>query len=212
MTNDDPFTLERAWAQLGDLIAMMLTLFGAPAAIAARLILGRDARKHILQWLAPLEAAARRLLLIEALQHPAPNAPAPFFPRGRLASAYADTPAPDLPPDEKDWRVRFNIGLAAAPAKRVAIETDEHSVFFATPRSAPISLNAAPLARRFEALRRLISDRDALVAALARRAHQAPERAARRFAPYRRAARPVQALLSDIQQETDRALVALNSS
>ncbi|MEJ0024202.1 MAG: hypothetical protein WDN76_12915 [Alphaproteobacteria bacterium] len=77
MEDEEPFTLEAAWADLQHGVAVMLAAFGCALAIAERLILPRKARIDILQWLAPLEATGRRLVLLEALKLPAPNQPAP---------------------------------------------------------------------------------------------------------------------------------------
>ena len=77
MEDDEPFDLETAWAGLQHAIGMLLAVVGGCAlAVAERMILTRAARTEILQWLAPLEAFARRLLVVEALNLPAPNQPA----------------------------------------------------------------------------------------------------------------------------------------
>jgi hypothetical protein len=168
-------------------------------------MLPRAARIQILQWLAPLEAQARRLLVLEALKLPAPNQPPPFIPKGKLANAYADKPAPDLPADETQWRVRFHVwsGGAAKPGRAPGIPNA---------RSYPVSYNALPLARRIEALRRVFDQRDLYAARLAVRLHHAPAQARKAFAPYRHRATAVQTLLRQTQDQVDLALAALNSS
>jgi hypothetical protein len=71
---DAPTSREDAWAHLFDIIAMVIALFGTPAAIAAQRLLRRATRIEIPHWLAPLEALARRLLLLEAAELPPRNA------------------------------------------------------------------------------------------------------------------------------------------
>ncbi len=207
MEERQPFDLEAKWADLQHAIVMMLASIGGCAlAVAERLILPRAARKEILQWLAPIEAVARRLLVIEALNLPPPNQPAPFVPKGKLASAYADKPEADLPEDETKWNVRFHVWTAgAAPARARAAGMP-------AVRSYPIQYNALPLARRIEALRRVFSQRALYVQRLAKSLRAAPARARKAFAPYRHRATAVLTLTRETQAEVDRLLDALNSS
>ncbi len=206
MEDEDSFDIEIARSGLQHAIARMLGAFGGAAAIAASLILPRATRVHILQWLAPIEALARRLLLIEAMALPAPNQPAPFIPRGKLANAYADRPAADLPDESENWRVRFNIGIASAPARTEKVGVAP------TATSHAIEFNALPLARRIEAVRRLFEKRALYARRLALRLHRAPTRARKAFAPYRHRATAVQTLMRRTQREADLALARLNTS
>jgi hypothetical protein len=206
MEQEEPFDIEIAWSALQHAIAMMLGAFGGAAAIAASLILPRATRIQILQWLGPIEALARRLLLIEAMSLPAPNQPAPFIPRGKLANAYADKSIADLPDETETWRVRFNIGIASAPTKMEKVGVTPAAV------SHPIQFNALALARRMEAVRRLFEQRALYAQRLAVRIHRAPARARKAFAPYRHRATAVQTLLSRTQQEANLALARLNTS
>ncbi len=184
---------------------MLASIGGCALAVAERLILTRAARIEILQWLAPLEAEARRLLVLEALKLPAPNQPPPFVPKGKLATAYADKPAHDLPEDETQWRVRFHVwsGGGARQGRTSGVQTT---------RTYPVTFNALSLASRIAALRRVFDQREISAARLASRLHHAPERARKAFAPYRHKATAVQTLLRRTQQEVDLALAALNSS
>ncbi|MEJ0023001.1 MAG: hypothetical protein WDN76_05860 [Alphaproteobacteria bacterium] len=205
--DDEPFDIAFSWADLQHAIAMMLAALGGCAlAVAERLILTRKARIEILQWLAPIEAVARRLLLLEALKLPPPNEPPPFMPRGKLASAYADKPEAELSGDAGQWRVRFNIGIASAPPK-----TASGGAMQAL-RSHPIQFNAIALARRIEAVRRLFDQREMYARRLALRVHRAPARARKAFAPYRHRATAVQTLLRETQQQVDLAFDRLNTS
>jgi hypothetical protein len=175
------------------------------AAVAERLILTRAGRIEILQWLAQIEAAARRLILLEALNLPPPNAPPPFVPQAKLATTYADKPQPGLPEDPAQWNVRFHVWSAANTPAR-------NTVGVQAARTDLIQHNAIPLARRMEALRRLFDQREAYAQRLALRVHHARARALKVFAPYRHRATAVQTLLRQVQGQVDLALGALNSS
>lgn len=152
---EEPFTLSAAWEQVKVLLDYVYALFGAPGAIAAQLYLRAANRLQILQWLAPLEALARRLLAIEALSLPPPNMSPP---RGRLRDRPVAGALKDRPPqpcDEADpetWRVVFNLWPGARSGARSHVlsgdVTQPHG-------DAPLLGNALPLARRIEALRRL---------------------------------------------------------
>lgn len=166
--NDDepPFTLPAAWKQVRVLLGYMAALFGAPGALAARLFLRAATRFEILQWLAPLEALARRLLVIEVLGLPPPNAPAP---RTRLRDARVASRLTDNAPgfdeaDPESWRVVFNLWPGARVGRRKLPSAQIVEAHDEPPR---MLRNALPLARRIEALRRLAEH---------------PERALRRMA------------------------------
>jgi hypothetical protein len=207
MEDDEPFSIEEAWAGLQDAIsALLVTAGGCAAALADCLMLPRAMRMQILQWLAPAEALARRLILLEALNLPASNQPAPFVPKGRLANAYADRPAAELPADVSEWRVRFHVWSPNTPPRKAKISAQQ------AVRSHPIQYNAIPLARRVEALRRVYDQRALYARRLAQRLHHAPARARKAFGPYRYRATAVLTLMRRTQTEVDRALVALNSS
>ena len=91
--NREEFSLQETWAHVGELYAWIVSLFGAPAAIAARLMLMRKERRDLLAWLGPVEALARRLLLLKALTLPTPNEAPRAGVSGRLAIAFKDRPA-----------------------------------------------------------------------------------------------------------------------
>jgi hypothetical protein len=163
---EEPFTLLAAWEQVKVLLGFITALFGAPGALAAQLYLRAATRLEILQWLAPLEALARRLLAIEALALPPPNMPPP---RTRLRDAPVDGALrePALPAaaaaDPETWRVVFNLW----PGARAGAHTPARAHTAAPEGDPPLLRNALSLARRIEALRRLA---------------EAPEHALRRMA------------------------------
>ncbi|MGE3303356.1 MAG: hypothetical protein AB7M12_09605 [Hyphomonadaceae bacterium] len=192
-----PFDLEDAWAALAEVTSWIAALFGLPAAIAQRFALTRRSRAAILAWLAPAEALARRLLCIEAASLPAPNAPAPFAPKGRLANALRDAPARELDEDSARWRVAFSLGFGSPAFDRPSEPPGS---------SRPFVPNAAALARRLEALLRVPQDRVRLVRRLAQRLHAASARAVRAFTPYRHRAPACASTLAAAQTACDAAL------
>ena len=195
----EPFSLDAAWAQLGELVSWLVSLFGKPVEIALRWGLVKRSRQEILDWLAPVEALARRLLLIEAAQTQPPNFIPKATPRDAVASARRDAPQADLDAESATWRVVFHLGaLARGRAKpSTGPMTD-----------LPLRPNAWPLAKRLEALLRLTQDRAGVLARLARRmaAH-----AAEFAAPYKRyphAGGPCASALAEASGELDRVLAA----
>ncbi len=179
------------------MIAMVIALFGAPAAIAAMRILRRATRIEILHWLAPLEALARRLLLLEAAELPPRNAPpARFVASGRIANALRDTPAPSEDPAQ--WRVRFSLwphGAQRRSAREARIGQPAHS----------IKETALALAKRLEALSRLLQNRKAYVQRMASLLAARRDTAFTAFAPFRFPG-PVATLLAETQAQVETAL------
>lgn len=198
MEDEAPFSLSSAWAHLGDLIAMMIALFGAPASIAARLLLLRANRQDILRWLAPLEALARRLLVLEAAQLAPRNDAACPYPAARIASLMRDAPTTPMSENSAEWRVIFNVWPVA---RRIGARTSTSMRNAHAP-----SFNAVALAKRIEALSRLAQDRAACIARMARRLAQHRESAAHAFAPYRPPAGPVHTMLLQTQAQVEAAL------
>jgi hypothetical protein len=195
-----PFVLADAFASLKDAVCWIINLWGAPEAIAAQKFLRRETRQHILQWLAPIEALARRVLLIAALEAPPANAAptAAFLPPVR--SALRDTPpAPDLSDDPTEWRTIFKVWPYA---RRVSAPARCEGVGLERTRGC----DAYPLAKRLEALIRLARDPASCIARLARRLALARRQAPRAFAPYRHRGGPVQTLLREAQAAVDAAL------
>jgi hypothetical protein len=211
MSDDEPpATLERFWDDLRYAVGMILALFGAPEAIAARRMLVRRTRQDILAWLAPIEAMARRILLLAALEAPACNAaaPTPSY-RVPVLSAMRDTPFRELSDNPADWRVLFsdwpgdaNCGAGAPARKRTAGEGAG-----ASKDRRFADYTAYPLARRLEALIRLARDPGAAITRMARKIAQRRAHLARAFAPYRHRSLPVQTILARVQAQVDAALV-----
>lgn len=206
---EEPFTLNAAWEQVKVLLGFMAALFGTPGALAAQMYLRATSRLEILQWLAPLEALARRLLAIEALSRPPPNMPAPAV---RLRDApvagalkEAPAPAPD-PADPETWRVVFNLWPGARAGARFSPRAD----LAEAPSEPPLLRNALPLARRIEALRRLAEAPDRALRRMAALLAARRAEAAKRFAPYaarkRLRACPAASLLESAQTHLAAAL------
>jgi hypothetical protein len=208
--NREPFNLDDAWAWAQDLCATIAVLFGAPATIAARLLLRRKWRHDMLAWLGPLEALVRRLLLLKALDGPAPNcAPAPPARKANLVIAFTDRQQPDLPEDAAQWRVRFAVWpYGHMRSQSTAPKIDAR-------RGGGIHFNAVPLARRLEALRRVLDNPDAALARLVRLLAQdranGRDSAPAAFRPYRPPGGPVVTILTATQGEVELKL-ALNTS
>jgi hypothetical protein len=214
MQTHEPFSLTSAWDHLRGLIAGFVRVFYEPSLLAAlRLVLPKT-RFEFLQFLAPLEAAARRLLLLEALAHPKPNAdvarapqrdkPVPSLLADRAGSPFS---APELPEDSRQWRVVFNLwpGRYAGRAGRTF-----DPMLARGPRFRDENVSA--IARRLEALIRLAENRKHAVARMARllvwRAGEARERFARYAPGPRPRAWPAQSLIDDLCAELSRAFDA----
>jgi hypothetical protein len=201
-----PFSLSDTWNHVGELYAWIISVFGDAEAIAAQLMLTRARRRDLLAWLGPVEALARRLLLLKALTLPPPNQPAPHAATGRLAIAFTDAPEPSPEESPERWRVIFRVMPNAACPRRAA------DTAFANERSQDkraTSFNAFALARRIEALRRVLENPKPALARLARALATRRSAIVRAFAPYR--PRPLCA--AEALAETQGALdLALNSS
>jgi hypothetical protein len=211
--DDEPFTLDAAWENLRYLAQFLFRLFATPAELAAQMLLRKAKRVEILQWLAPLEAAARRLILLEALALPKPNASAPPSPCGFIGNTFADRPPPDFPENAEAWRVHFHVFRASPPSPAPQEKRTQNTNEMA---GGGIRYDAIALARRIEALRRVLENRAAAVRHLAARVLGGPRevkaRAARCFAPYRYKPGAARSLLPALQREVDVALARLNSS
>ena len=176
--------------------------------LAAQLFLRAQTRFQILQWLAPLEALARRLLVIEALALPPPNARPPRAPvrDTRIVSALADASPAEEAGDPETWRVVFNLwpGAKAGGRRRADVELRDAQ------GEARMLRNALPLARRIEALRRLAENPEQalrrMAALLAARRGQVAERFSA-YAPRNRLrACPAARLLAGAQAQLAAAL------
>lgn len=159
------------------MFARALAAVGAPAAIAAA-ALSRETRRRIIGWLSPLETIVRRLLLAEAAELRRRKAPplaswsARLPPRtaqackpdkrGGAARSKLDISAPET------WRVAFSFSLPRDPhavpesrAPRIRLLGAAHAAM--TPpkpeRAGPQRADTPfSLARRLEALRRVLDD------------------------------------------------------
>jgi hypothetical protein len=190
------FDLQDAWAQVGELYGYIVALFGAPFAIAERLLLMRQTRRDLLSWLGPVEAWARRLLLLKALAMPRPNdaPPKPFD--GRLLVAFTDRPPEAVHPESAKWRVRFCV--MPYGVLRGKLHQDSAAGPAADRRCAD-EFNAVPLARRLEALRRVLENPAPAVARLCRLLAAHRDAVEYAFQPYRPRATCVKSALDEAQ-------------
>jgi hypothetical protein len=200
----EPFNIQDAWQGVGELYRWITSLFGAPFALAERLLLLKETRRDILAWLGPVEALARRLLLLKALSLPAPNylPPKPFA--GRLLIAFTDRPLQAINPESEKWRVCFSVMPHGVLRRKRGAQIGA----YADPRS-PDDFNAFPLARRLEALRRVLENPAPAVARLCRLLAARRDAVSYAFRPYRPRATCAQYALADVQRALD---LALNTS
>lgn len=200
MTDDTPpFTLQRAWEDLRFAVNWLLSACGLPAEIAARRLMFPSTRQEILTWLAPVEAMARRVLLLAALKAPH-NLPVRTITRDApVRSAMRDAVYREPSDNPADWCVLFSDWPQEVRQPKRYDPRD-----MAVPRAT--QNNAYPLARRVEALIRLCRDPGAAIQRMARKI--ALRRGELRFAfkPFRHDGGPVQTLLNDVQAHVDAAL------
>ena len=199
----EQFSLQDAWQYVGELYGSIVALFGAPFEIAVQLLLRREQRREILAWLGPVEALARRLLLLKALTMPTPNDAPPKVSPGNLVVAFTDRPIEDIDPASEKWRVRFCAMPRGVLRRKHSQEPSSDQ------RGGGINFNALPLARRLEALRRVLENPQPALARLCRLLATHREAVESAFRPYRPRATCVQAVLNEAQREID---LALNTS
>jgi hypothetical protein len=200
----EPFDHQNAWDHVSEMYRYIVALFGAPFALAERFILMKKDRRDLLAWLGPVEALARRLLLLKALALPAPNylAPKPFA--GRLLIAFTDRPLQAIHPESESWRVCFSVMPYGVLRRKRGAERVAH-----TDRRSADEFNAVPLARRVEALRRVLENPAPAIARLARLLAARRDAVVYAFGPYRPRATCAQTALADAQRALD---LALNTS
>jgi hypothetical protein len=201
----EPFDLQAAWSHVATLCGWILNLLN-PADIGERVSLLRDKRRELLAWLGPAEALARRVLLLKALSLPKANLPpAPPPALGRLAMAFTDRQAWALDEDAQKWRVQFRV----LPSLSLGRAGPAQETEFADRRGGGITYNAYPLARRIEALRRLLDNPEPAVKRLARLLATRRADIVAVFGPYRPPGGPAATALSETQNALD---LALNTS
>jgi hypothetical protein len=205
--NDDtpPFTLQRAWEDLKYAVGLILSACGLPGEIAARRMLLNRTRQEILVWLAPVEALARRILLLAALKEPTPNPPERPRRGTAIASAMRDTPPPDLSDNPADWRAVFSewppgVGFPRKQSAEPGMPAGKRMTDY----------NAYPLARRIEALVRLARDPSAAIKRMAKKIAERRAWLCFAFGAFRHHPTAIDTLLRQTQAQVDWAL--LNTS
>jgi hypothetical protein len=171
----DTFSPDAAWAYLRTLLDAIFSLFARPLELAFAGVMERTMQRDILAWLRGMEAAARRLLLLEAPQL-APIASAPRATPVTLARIISE-PAPrppaidwETPPEH--WRVAFRC---TPPRPRAYFPRKRN-------KPTPVSrrfVSSFGLAARLEALRRVIENPAPFARRLALRLARAPALIAR---------------------------------
>jgi hypothetical protein len=173
--NNDPHS--ELWAVLRHFFGCAQRDIGAPTDIARIALIGPEARKLILDWLAPLEALLRRLLFLNAVAIELPNAQHPNPAKLKAPKSNAQRPRPSIARDAENpasWPAHFRLAPPSAhrPAPRGAQKP--------APREAHFGAGLYtgwPLALRFEALRRAMENPDALTLRLARLLRARPQTA-----------------------------------
>lgn len=153
------FDLASAWGAARRMLARALALTGAASAFAKRAVLAARERRAILAWLTNAEALARKLILIEVRQIQARDVTAPAPSIENKAAPQSVSRACAAHRDE-NWRAPFRLNPRAASVGAHAKTTAPQG-----PR-APAAL---ALARRIEALQRVLADPQALIRRAARR-------------------------------------------
>jgi hypothetical protein len=160
--------IAQAWRTARAWCAQALAEFGGAAAIAA--VIARQAYAACRRRLALVESFVTKLLLIEAAQ--LPSLARAVETRSRTSGSRRQPPrASEDPANPASWRVRFHARLApihAAPA-RAAAAPHLRARLRVEFEPSVAQAKAHALARRFEALRRVIADPRRAILALARR-------------------------------------------
>ena len=170
---DDESAPPALWAAGRYFLDWLMALFGAPHDVAALGVLTPKERSEILGWLRPVEALVRLLLIAEAaaLPRPAPPSPSSLRPEPRRSAAERPHAEPD-PEDSRRWPTRFRVFVARGSKRRrdpsdAGRRWDDHAPW----------LDPWPVARRIEAVRRVLEDASPYARRLARRLAAAPARA-----------------------------------
>ena len=194
-TASHPLTIADLWREARAWLAGALRDFRGPAAIARTF--ARRARAAIRARLMLIEALVMKLLLIEAAHlhqasrpfldrriapSPGPiNTPAQERGAAKAALGVHTTVsmAPGLrasrasgnewsedPARPSTWRVRFHLRIPREPTR---MRTGVRPILHARPERIRARAHARALARRFEALRRVVADPRRAIAALARK-------------------------------------------
>lgn len=159
------------WKRVHAMFARALAVLGGPAAVAAIAGLTPKLRRSVAGWIAPLEHMVRKLLFVEASLLPRENhVPPRAFSRAPSQERAQRTRDDADPARPGEWRVRFALSAPRDP--HLASEANAPRIrFLDEPFVAPLRLAKPPLARRvretpaalllarrFEALRRVLDD------------------------------------------------------
>lgn len=169
-----PLTAEPLWARARAMFARAVAAIGRPAAIAAIATLGERLRRAIIAWLCPLEHAVRKLLLAEtAALKRSPSWKTSFEVRNGAANksacaAGAAHAEPDISRPET-WSASFSLSPPRDPLAVPDCRAPRIRALWGGENAAPalVMLKASAharhatafqLARRLEALRRVLED------------------------------------------------------
>ena len=178
------------WAVARHLLGWLTAVFGDACAVAALGVVSPAERDEILTWLRPIEALARRLLVVEAAalerspmarrRAPAAMSSADKAPRVRLPHRCDGLD----PADPRGWRVAFRVCAAPEGMRGSSDAGPRRETERETNTGTGIGLAGAwPLAERIEAVTRVLEDPAPFAARLARRLTGRADRVAGLVAP-----------------------------
>ena len=169
MTNSDHVPndpIAKLWRIARALMSEAMRAFGAPAEVARTL--SRFARHALARRLRALETLAMKLLLVEAARLAVPPASSRHANAQTMAAKRTDIAGckPALRPDParpETWRVRFELRIPSERADDCPAKPKQPSARMAAlraraPDMARERAKAEKLARRLEALRRVVAD------------------------------------------------------
>ncbi|HYD89121.1 MAG TPA: hypothetical protein VEA80_16710 [Vitreimonas sp.] len=157
----DPTNLAPLWARVRAIFARAAGALGGAATIAAHTTLARRRRREIVGWIALLEHLVRKLLFAEAAR--VPREPEPSRSAG-LQAGPSTSPAAQAsvqprsrrtidPTAPKTWPVRFSYAPPRDPAGAREARSPRLQARAPNKEERPLRL-----ARRFEALRRVLQN------------------------------------------------------
>ncbi|MBI1250510.1 MAG: hypothetical protein GC189_03455 [Alphaproteobacteria bacterium] len=146
-----------------EVLGWLFSIFGSPAELLEKAWVSVDTHAHCSGWLRGLEALVRRLIFVEAANYLTDQPHAPRSqPRVARAAAPPDTAPSDTPRDPL-LGGRFCAAVRSHASRRARARTR------AAQRVQSAVRDAAPLARRLEAIRRVLNDPSRLARRWARR-------------------------------------------
>jgi hypothetical protein len=165
-----PDPIADLWREARAWLAAALRDFRGPVAIARTL--ADDAREAIRRRLVMIETLLLKLLLIEAAAHPGWDGGLPARMAASARSAATENARSEDAIDPETWRVRFHLRIPPEARRRAHTGIRPARLarkLGAAAARARVEAKARYLARRFEALRRVLADPRRTIIRLARK-------------------------------------------